>query len=327
MMRLSVIVPVYNAEKYIGECLDSLSICPMEDAEFLLIDDGSTDKGPAICKQKCEQDHRFRMMQQENLGVSRARNTGLKAATGDYVMFLDADDYLKVKAWDCIEQNIRENFDFVAFSYDTLYENLSSHPEILPVCGENVPRESILELVYADSCMNPCWGKLFQREIIVSKGILFDEDLPIGEDYKFVAEYIPFCEKINLSEESILFYRQHGTSAMRRYSVEKRLEFTKRLYDFQRKMVGQFAVGGLEQKMQVYYFKVLTNLCREFVRGGSLREGTENMRVIADSSVTREIMERVNVQSLPAFKKWEAMLLRQKRFRCMTIYFWVKGKL
>lgn len=92
--KISVIIPVYNASGLLPDCLQSIALQTWTDLEVLLVDDGSTDDSAGICRSFCEKDSRFRLLQKENGGVSSARNLGLKEATGDYIAFVDADDWL-----------------------------------------------------------------------------------------------------------------------------------------------------------------------------------------------------------------------------------------
>ena len=94
MAKVSVIVPVYNVEKYIRKCLDSIVSQTLNDLEIILVNDGSTDTSPAICEEYKRKDERIKMITQKNQGLSAARNAGLKDATGEYVIFIDSDDYI-----------------------------------------------------------------------------------------------------------------------------------------------------------------------------------------------------------------------------------------
>lgn len=97
-MKVSIIVPVYNVEKYLGRCIDSILAQTYADFECILVDDGSRDASPDICRAYAEKDARARVIVQENKGASGARNTGLQAAEGDYVAFVDCDDHIDAKA-------------------------------------------------------------------------------------------------------------------------------------------------------------------------------------------------------------------------------------
>ena len=132
---ISVIVPVYNTEKYLDECIQSILNQSFTNFELLLIDDGSTDRSGAICDQYAAKDERVRVFHKENGGVSSARNVGLDEAKGEWIAFVDSDDYLLSNALDLITD--LENEDFVICSYQRFIENQNPLSVIYESCRLN----------------------------------------------------------------------------------------------------------------------------------------------------------------------------------------------
>lgn len=123
-MKLSIIVPVYGVAKYLPKCVDSLLAQDISDYEIILVDDGSTDECPQICDQYAEQYSNIKVIHQANAGLSAARNTGIAAATGDYIMFVDSDDYLQPNVLGALmEQVRRDNLDVLRFRYQNVRES------------------------------------------------------------------------------------------------------------------------------------------------------------------------------------------------------------
>lgn len=123
-MRLSIIVPVYNVAKYLRKCVDSLLTQDISDYEIVLIDDGSTDECPQICDEYAKQYSHIKVIHQENAGLSAARNTGIKVAQGDYILFVDSDDYLQPTTLAALlAQAERDNLDVLRFRYQNVKEN------------------------------------------------------------------------------------------------------------------------------------------------------------------------------------------------------------
>ncbi|MCD7819712.1 MAG: glycosyltransferase [Lachnospiraceae bacterium] len=112
MIKYSVIVPIYNAEKTLNQCLESFAVQLRDDIEILLVNDGSMDKSEGICKSYCEQYPNFRYFYKENGGVSAARNLGLDYAKGEYILFADSDDYVSDKLFETLDEKMREKPDF-----------------------------------------------------------------------------------------------------------------------------------------------------------------------------------------------------------------------
>jgi len=110
---ISVIVPVYNVEKYLEECLDSIQNQTYSDIEVILVNDGSTDKSKEICGKYCKQDNRFQLLNQENQGLSAARNKGVEISTGEYIVFVDSDDIIKTNYLEKLMQYMAEDVDIV----------------------------------------------------------------------------------------------------------------------------------------------------------------------------------------------------------------------
>ena len=184
MPDISIIVPVYNAEKYIERCLDSILTQTYEDYEVVLVDDGSTDGSGDICLSYCDTDERFRFLSQENSGPDIARKSGLKASTGDYIMFVDADDYV---ASDILEKSIkaiRENqADLVCtqrirFDDDGRQWDESLHAD-KPVIYDDVS-DRMAGYFKEDLLLGTYYAKLIDRRLI--EDYPFVEDSVIGED-------------------------------------------------------------------------------------------------------------------------------------------------
>ena len=123
VMKLSIIVPIYNVAPYLRKCVDSLLAQDISDYEIILVDDGSPDECPQICNQYAERYSNIKVIHQPNAGLSAARNTGIAAATGDYIMFVDSDDYLQPNVLGALmEQVRRDNLDVLRFNYQNVNE-------------------------------------------------------------------------------------------------------------------------------------------------------------------------------------------------------------
>lgn len=126
MNKVSVIIPAFNVEKYLGRALDSLLSQTYQNWEAIIVDDGSTDGTSCVARLYCQRDSRFRLVQQENQGQAVARNNALRIACGDYVMYLDPDDMLHPQAMEiCVKASMRDGSDMVTFTYDHMYRCLN----------------------------------------------------------------------------------------------------------------------------------------------------------------------------------------------------------
>jgi glycosyltransferase involved in cell wall biosynthesis len=326
-MELSIIIPMYNAEKYIRECLDSIICFQSNEVECIIVNDGSQDSSPMICKEFVEKDSRFKLVNGENAGVSAARNKGIEVATGKYIFFLDADDYMDSAAWKQIELFTREQkYDFIGFSYYTLYNN--GHVKEQAFSFAEKACDDINELrrqMFASSSLNTCWGKLYLRDTINQHHIKFRTDLKIGEDFIFAADYFQVCQTAILYNIPVLYYRQHSASAMRSVDLNKRLDYTDILFTYNKKAVKTYQDKDLEMAMYNYYLRVLTNLFLEFAKGQTIRKLSEDYKEALQRRVIKEIVDNLELSKFSLYKRVEGRLIRNKKYVRLALYFKLKA--
>lgn len=230
---ISIIVPIYNAEKYLDKCLQSIINQTLGNIEILLINDGSTDSSLEICKKYSERDSRIKIINKKNEGVSVARNLGIEKATGEYIAFIDSDDWIdtefcerlyssvkKEKAELGICNYIKENLDFKEF-YD-----IKINKKIL--YEEDIQKTFLSKLIERDEgervhnlagFRGPC-AKLYKKEILNNYDIKFDENLVIGEDFLFNLNFLQKTKRITLDKGYYYHYRTNFNSATMKYKKD-----------------------------------------------------------------------------------------------------------
>lgn len=233
MQRISIVIPVYNAEKSLSACIESIQKQTYDQLEILLIDDGSTDSSNAICKEYADKDHRIRVINKSNGGVSSARNLGIKEATGKYIQFVDSDDYIEAE---CCQ---------------TLVEAMEVHKVDMVICGcvehrgeklnaisyENKVFHAMRDMeedfgkLYRMNLLNIPWNKLFLREKIKK---LFDEEKSLGEDLLFNLFYMKEIESVSVIQETPYHY-MIAESSLSRIFRKNYMELSLDLYDVVRK--------------------------------------------------------------------------------------------
>lgn len=200
---ISIIVPVYNAEKYLDRCLTNLVGQTYKDIEIILINDGSKDKSLEIGQKWAQKDARIRIIDQANSGVSAARNAGIKAAKGEYIMFCDADDWYELNTCEVVANKI-EDFDCLAFNLkyhgkDFNYENL---PE--QIINLKNQKDKILNGYKKGIFFMPVWNKAYKAKII--KNILFDTNYFMSEDWLFNIEVFKNINEIKIIDDVLYNY-------------------------------------------------------------------------------------------------------------------------
>lgn len=236
---ISVIVPIYNCEPYLRDAIESVLSQTYKDFELLLIDDGSTDNGASICQEYALKDKRVIFIHQENGGVSKARNTGLDHAKGEWIIFLDADDYFCDNEifGKCVEAISKDPlslpvFNFV-WSYNDGYKRVNGY---IPKDGvSNYPDFVIKMFTDCKTMWGVPWGKLLSKKIIDERHIRFIEGLWHREDALFLLEYCVNLKSITYIDSVGLSYRVRTGSlshSKSNYSCfEQGKIFTERVFD------------------------------------------------------------------------------------------------
>lgn len=212
---ISIIVPVYNAEKTLNRCIDSILSQTYQDWELLLINDGSRDDSLAISKEYALSDKRIKVLDKLNGGVSSARNMGLDNAKGDWITFVDSDDYIGEHYFDEIP-NRKE--DLVIYNLKCLGDDYSGVPHAKEsICSSKVELVSYLSSnLRKEEFLSSC-GKFFRRDILKSQHFLLHQAL--GEDTIFVQEYLNKCSSLVLLAFSLYYYSDSDISFCKKYKM------------------------------------------------------------------------------------------------------------
>ncbi len=221
-MKISVIIPCFNAERYLEACLTSVLAQDEPDIEVLLIDDGSQDGTLSLARRFAREDARVRVFSQENAGVSVARNRGLQAAQGEWVTFVDADDLLMPNALSIMLSAAKQDVDMVVCAHETFdiadQKGQVVQPETrwMDERGERCRHAAALRLIEGDSVLNIMCGKLHRRAMLEREGLRLLPGLSVAEDALFNLEAVLCCREIAYIDQPVYRYRMHGSSAMHR---------------------------------------------------------------------------------------------------------------
>ena len=213
--HISIIIPVYNTEKYLAQCLDSVVNQCRENIEIILIDDGSTDKSGAICDEYAKRDPRIKVLHTTNNGLSAARNKGISVANGKWIAFLDSDDWLEEHYFRTIETAINTyQADIISFGYYEDYRNKAISRPICEVLEENVSRE---QYVRKKNYNNAIWNKVYKRDLF--SVIRFPE----GYNYEDVIvsfEILDKCKRLVCVPDLLIHYRRRKSSIVTSYDLK-----------------------------------------------------------------------------------------------------------
>lgn len=220
--QISIIVPVYNAEQYLSKCINSILAQIFTDFELLLIDDGSTDNSGVICNRYAEKDNRIRVLHKNNGGVSSARNLGLEEARGEWICFVDSDDWVDNEAYQEIINSIAgKKVDLVIWGIKLVNKERLQYLTV-PFSGLFNKRQDVLELFIRNDMnglMEGIWNKLYLTRVIKDKNLRFDGNLSYLEDMKFNCNYFEYVSSIFQIDKPYYNYRKEycGSSLSRNY--------------------------------------------------------------------------------------------------------------
>lgn len=239
MNKYSIIVPVYNVEKYIRECLDSIKNQTYEEFEAILVDDGSTDGSGVICDEYAENDSRFKVIHKKNGGLISAWKAGLRMASNELVLFVDSDDYIELQTLEVLEKHIDySKTDLVQFcavtGKDTFAVNNLTINELLPYL---IYYKGFRKIIRNSRC-----GKVFKRSILIKLLDDIDGYVEIGEDKQTTVCYLLNINNAVIIDYNGYYYRQNYDSIMHKYNVDLFAK-TQRLFDSIKKMIVKYGNG------------------------------------------------------------------------------------
>ena len=249
---VSIIIPVYNVQAYLRECLDSVLAQTYTDIEVILVDDGSTDKSGIICDEYREKDRRVRVCHKQNAGVSAARNTGIELAGGEYLVFVDSDDCIHPELVEMYMQTVKPDIT-VLCEYTTDFEQWkkftedSSDKKVV-----HVSRQEFMQLFDEDYINSPV-NKIYQAKVIRDHQIVFPEDLDLGEDLLFNLAYLSKAQtSYVILQNPFYYYRDDRTGSLTNTKRRNLLSIQKRLFSAVKKFLTETDIWT-ENNQRLYY--------------------------------------------------------------------------
>lgn len=274
MNKVSLIIPVYNTEKYLRKCIESAIGQTYRNMEIICIDDGSTDSSGQILDEYAQKDKRLVVLHQANRGESAARNVGLQMATGEYIGFMDCDDWIEPEMYETLVSKLEEeDADIAVCGWFLDRDNCSQRVKnAKEVEQDTFGREKLLEYVYERDSYRAfayMWDKLYKRELFVDREgepVLFDETLKLGGDVLVLGRLILKAECAVYIDQPFYHYLQRDDSGCHSRDVEKRKDWLK-AYEilieiFEKEAVNE-CVMGLVKRFLAYHSSNVAELSFE----------------------------------------------------------------
>ena len=221
-MKISIIIPAYNCEKYIGRCLKSILQQNYKNYEVIVVNDGSTDKTGIISEQFAKKDKRFMIINQENGGVSKARNNGIMQSAGEYIMFVDGDDLLARNSLRNLVDGARGGVQDIVkggiIKKGRFIRLLLRYPQDI-IGNRKMIDSGIANAVFETDYLCPVWGCLYKRSLI--QDIHFNEKIKLGEDFEFFINSILRSQTFTILNKKTYIYRINNNSITRKFDFKK----------------------------------------------------------------------------------------------------------
>lgn len=324
---VSVIVPIYNAEKNMEQCIDSILSQKYHRFEVILVDDGSTDRSFEICRQYSEKDIRIRVCHQVNSGAGAARNTGIKLAKGQYLMFVDSDDYLDP---DMLSDGIKHmESGCELYVSGTLMEFFKDNAIEKTVEYKGREKEyttkellEALDKEYPPLCIGGPCSKLFITSILQDTKCYFDTEMTVNEDGFFCLDYISRISKVSFSNQCFYHYRKGNDESLCSRYTPALYEYQKKTYGYMRNLMNELMCSrdSMERFEKLYFGTMLGCIhqeCRNKDR--SIRREIEIIQKVINDEYVEKYIKSGNITK----KSWIflALMMRHKQYLMIAMVF------
>lgn len=333
MPKISVIVPIYNVEKFLNRCVQSLRNQTLQDIEIILVDDQSPDNCPKMCDEYAKQDARIKVIHKKNGGLGYARNSGMEIAKGEYVAFVDSDDYVDLDMFELMyDAAVEHNADFVRVdNYKERMDGTILNQSYVPPMREGVYNKEELrkELLYTQLGMNPSddaskyvscsvWRNIYRKEIIDCLGLQFvSERELISEDIPFNMEFMMNCERAAVINRKFYHYVINDKSLTQTYRADR----------FERELILYHELIKRAQKLKIYeqckvrlarHLLARARICvkHELLGNPDKKRGVQLAKTILETKELNEIFDTYQYKALPLKYRMVYMLMKS---RCVYV--------
>lgn len=261
-IMLSVIVPIYNMSKYLDRCINSLINQNYKKMEIILIDDGSTDNSMEICKYYAEKYTNIRIYSKENTGLGATRNYGIPLAKGEYVGFVDSDDYIDCNMYEHL-MNITKNnnCDIGVCGYEEIYSDtkISTYSDVKPDFIIEDDKIEIIKKYLLLKIPTFAWNKIYKRDFLLEFGVKFSEGC-YYEDINMVAKALHYCNKVAITENKYYKYFQRNNSIMHTYTEKHLTDYIEQISEFYKFICTNYNINEILIELKSSKFRLTYNM-------------------------------------------------------------------
>lgn len=325
MPKVSIIVPIYNVEKYLDHCMQSLLRQTLKDIEIIMVNDGSPDNCPRLCDEYAKKDPRVKVVHKKNGGLGDARNAGLDVATGEYVAFVDSDDYTSVETYESLYA-MAKNRDA-----DVVLGGFYAHKADGSVLSQSIldeefTRDNITdlmgEMIYSTRPIEKkpwasMWLGIYRRELLEKYHCRFKSEREyLSEDILFNATLIPLCQKVVYVPKAFYHYCYNGTSLTHNFNPKK-VDANFKLYEAMRELWREYGVlDKLKDKLMLFLIKNTRGTILKGIIFSDLpfNEKRALCKKVYSYGEWKNIRSAVSGKNIPAIDKFALFVISHKLF-------------
>ena len=271
-LLVSIIIPIFNVEKYLDRCIESVVNQTYKNLEIILVDDGSTDSCPQMCDEWGLKDSRIKVVHKENAGLGMARNTGIDNASGEYIFFFDSDDYVDVTTVErCVKSAVENDSEVVAYGRNDVYDDGRIVPRGIKtektlfcdseICNIVLPAMFTYELGFGVSS----WGKMYKLELFnrFNKRFVSEKQI-ISEDAYFAIDLYTNVNRVSIVCENLYFYCKRGNSLSQIYNPERQSKndafYLKAIDLAKNRGLSKRVIDSIAARYQMYTFSAIKQI-------------------------------------------------------------------
>lgn len=321
--KISIIVPVYNVERYLDRCMQTLLGQTLRDIEIIMVDDGSPDSCPQMCDEYAKRDSRIKIIHKANAGLGYARNSGLEIATGEYVAFVDSDDYLDVQMYEILYHYAQNKNDDVVFCGFKKEFSLNRFLNVSECSSYTEYTDDEIKKIIPDFIASPpyakneyvhdmsVWHSIYRREIIAKNNIRFVSERDfVSEDIPFQIDFLKCCKRISFIPDILYTYCYNQGSLTKSFNISK-FDKIKALYKLLCEKTFEYDNRGLRAK------RLLLGYARAMIRliitlPITKNEKSSYIKRITQDNVWSEIKKDYKLSYLPLHQRLMALCIYNK---------------
>lgn len=333
---LSIVIPVYNVEKYLTKCLNSILKQELKNFEVILVNDGSTDNSLKVCQEFSNRDARVSVINQKNAGVSAARNAGIKLAIGKYIGFVDPDDWISPKMYTHLLKEAEDNgsdvvicdyFEVRGEVYHPIKINLTSKELVNgDICEQLIKPMIANEQIGMNTVWGCVWRLLIKKELISKHNIYFDESIPLMEDLIFTFNILSVSQKVKYVDECYYYYLIRTGSAVTSFR-ENLLENNLNVYN---KLIASAKKHNKLNELEIFFkYRYITtmidsllNICK-LENKKSVSAKIKAIKTICNDETLCKYFREVNTNSNNF--KWKLILQLTKDQKAFLLFLVLKS--